>query len=75
MDEPVIPMRLRSEVDAELADYGFRIRDLDKLIRRESRFLERVEADLEWLHYSAEENARVLQLDPEGGEAEANSPR
>jgi len=73
MDEPVIPVRLRSEVDAELADYGFRKRDLDKLIDRESRFLDQVDRDLEWLHYSAQENARVLRL--EGGDAEANSPR
>jgi hypothetical protein len=73
MDEPVIPVRLRSEVDGELADYGFRMRDLDRLIEREARFLEQVERDLEWLHYSAEQNARVLRL--EGGDAEANSTR
>jgi negative regulator of sigma E activity len=47
MDEPVIPMRLRSEVDAELAAYGFRKRDLDRLIEREAEFLELVERDLE----------------------------
>jgi parvulin-like peptidyl-prolyl isomerase len=47
MDEPVIPVRLRSEVDAELADYGFRKRDLDRLIAREAEFLEQVDADLE----------------------------
>ena len=47
MSDTVIPVRLRSEVDAELADFGFRKRDLDGLIERQAEFLDQVERDLE----------------------------
>ena len=54
--------RLRAEVDAEIAEYGFRIRDLNKLVARQCRFLEQAERDLE-----------RLRSNRKGGEAEANS--
>lgn len=51
--------QLRVDVDREIAEYGFRKRDLDRLIARQCRFIHQAERDLEWLRSKR------------GGEAEA----
>lgn len=52
---PVIPFRLRAEVDREIASAGFRDRDLDKLIGRQAELLDTIERDLEELGRRREE--------------------
>lgn len=61
--------RLRADVNREIAELGFRARDLDKLIGRQADLLDTIEHDLEALARRREE-ARTR----EAAEAETPSP-